>query len=276
MYLVEELKLEQAQDTGHNFEWLALCPFHNDKEAGSFFVNAKSGFFTCFACGVSGNIFQLVKRTKGKIVTIPDHFAKQKTKKVRQVDWGVYLNAPIAIDNEYLINKRHLNNDIIRKFSIRDTNRGIAFPLFNWEGQIIGFQERLYIPDPMRYILHGERPLFYTPLTPDELAQKQKVYVVEGIFGVANAFKYGYTAIAVMGASSITPLTFEVLTNPEVVVLFDNDEAGIKNCRHILEIANRKVGILPGDEADELVKQEWDSYDKMIPFYKKSELCQLK
>lgn len=31
-----------------------LCPFHNDKHAGSFRVNLETGAFTCFSCGSKG------------------------------------------------------------------------------------------------------------------------------------------------------------------------------------------------------------------------------
>lgn len=31
-----------------------LCPFHDDKRAGSFFVNLDSGAFNCFSCNQAG------------------------------------------------------------------------------------------------------------------------------------------------------------------------------------------------------------------------------
>ena len=31
-----------------------LCPFHPDKHSGNFRVNADTGAFRCFACGVAG------------------------------------------------------------------------------------------------------------------------------------------------------------------------------------------------------------------------------
>lgn len=32
-----------------------LCPFHQDRHAGSFKVNVDTGAFICFACGVKGH-----------------------------------------------------------------------------------------------------------------------------------------------------------------------------------------------------------------------------
>lgn len=34
--------------------WNGLCPFHNDRHPGSFFVNRLTGSFRCFSCGEHG------------------------------------------------------------------------------------------------------------------------------------------------------------------------------------------------------------------------------
>ena len=40
--------------------WKGLCPFHGEKTP-SFHVNGDKGFFHCFGCGVSGDVFEFVK-----------------------------------------------------------------------------------------------------------------------------------------------------------------------------------------------------------------------
>ena len=42
--------------TAGSREWKTggLCPFHEDKSAGSFYINASTGAFKCFACGAKG------------------------------------------------------------------------------------------------------------------------------------------------------------------------------------------------------------------------------
>ena len=40
--------------TKHGLNNGGLCPFHNDRKAGSFFVNLNSGAFTCYSCGTKG------------------------------------------------------------------------------------------------------------------------------------------------------------------------------------------------------------------------------
>lgn len=44
-----------GKHTGNDWHsWNGLCPFHDDKRAGSFYINKKSGAFKCFSCGASG------------------------------------------------------------------------------------------------------------------------------------------------------------------------------------------------------------------------------
>ncbi|MCK5295283.1 MAG: hypothetical protein KAJ75_00205 [Alphaproteobacteria bacterium] len=44
-----------GKPTGNGWHaWNGLCPFHNDKRAGSFVVNKITGAFKCFSCGENG------------------------------------------------------------------------------------------------------------------------------------------------------------------------------------------------------------------------------
>ena len=49
-------------------EWpeAGRCPFHDDRSAGSFYVNLGSGGFKCFACGAGGgSIVEFIKQRDG-------------------------------------------------------------------------------------------------------------------------------------------------------------------------------------------------------------------
>jgi hypothetical protein len=51
-YLDELQRFEPRRESG----WInsGLCPFHADKNVGSFSVNLDSGAFHCFSCGTAG------------------------------------------------------------------------------------------------------------------------------------------------------------------------------------------------------------------------------
>lgn len=45
----------EVNTSGSNFWRLAgLCPFHEDREAGSFFIHRGTGSFKCFSCDAKG------------------------------------------------------------------------------------------------------------------------------------------------------------------------------------------------------------------------------
>jgi DNA primase catalytic core len=45
---------------GHD-RWKACCPFHDEKSP-SFYVSREKGFYKCFGCGVSGDVFKFVQQ----------------------------------------------------------------------------------------------------------------------------------------------------------------------------------------------------------------------
>lgn len=51
-YLDEVERFQPRHD--HGWENTGLCPFHQDKNPGSFTVNLDSGAFKCFSCGTAG------------------------------------------------------------------------------------------------------------------------------------------------------------------------------------------------------------------------------
>ncbi len=55
----EQVKLKKS---GSN--WVGLCPFHNEKTP-SFSVSPDKGLFYCFGCGVGGNVFSFLMKTRG-------------------------------------------------------------------------------------------------------------------------------------------------------------------------------------------------------------------
>lgn len=55
----EHVKLKKS---GSNF--MGLCPFHNEKTP-SFSVSPDKGLFYCFGCGVGGNVFTFLMKTRG-------------------------------------------------------------------------------------------------------------------------------------------------------------------------------------------------------------------
>ncbi len=68
MSIVEVISAHVAlRKVGRNYT--GLCPFHNESTP-SFSVNEERGFFHCFGCGASGNVFSFLTRIEG--VSFPE------------------------------------------------------------------------------------------------------------------------------------------------------------------------------------------------------------
>lgn len=61
---IVEIVGERVQLTPAGVYHKGLCPFHHEKSP-SFFVNEALGFYKCFGCGESGDIFTFVQKYDG-------------------------------------------------------------------------------------------------------------------------------------------------------------------------------------------------------------------
>ena len=66
-YYSRHLNGSFGKHTGNNWHlWNGLCPFHDDRGAGSFVLNKRTGAFKCFSCGASGGgIIDFHMKTNG-------------------------------------------------------------------------------------------------------------------------------------------------------------------------------------------------------------------
>ena len=77
----------------------ALCPFHDDRNIGSFIVYPKGNCYKCFACGAGGNVFTFVEEFE-KVSFI------EAVKKCADM-----ANIPLNINLKTLSSKNDKNNN---------------------------------------------------------------------------------------------------------------------------------------------------------------------
>lgn len=53
-FYLKELDLHEFGIRSGKWAIAGLCPFHEDRSAGSFKINVESGSFICFSCGAKG------------------------------------------------------------------------------------------------------------------------------------------------------------------------------------------------------------------------------
>lgn len=138
---------------------------------------------------------------------------------------------------EYLKEERGLTEDTIIKFSLGKLNqRGygwISIPLFNVSGEFVEGYKLRSLPweksNTSRYIHYPKGLHIDCPFNAYNLdSSKKEVVICEGEFDCMLLVQQGYNAVtSVTGVQSFKDEYFHVLEPfSEVVILFDNDEAG--------------------------------------------------
>lgn len=204
--------------TPHGKNYFGICPFHND-HSPSLSVSRDKQIYKCFTCLNSGNVFtfvqnyenvsflEAVKKVADKIgykLDIKDKVVNryQKYYDLMELSNKIFvnnLNSSLGISaKEYLINQRHLSEDVIKEFNIglalNDNNLNkllsskgysdkeiidmslanktsdglldmfrnrITFPICNHEGKVIAYSARIYQnEDTSKYINSKESIIF--------------------------------------------------------------------------------------------------------------------
>lgn len=132
-----------------------------------------------------------------------------------------------------------------------DLDEGVVtFLLFNFGGQLVGYQQYRPSADKTKknhpkegryftYVKEGQDGFFGTEFEPKKLALTKNLYIVEGSFKAAKLHALNCRAIGVLGNNPkrLRPL-FKILSQKyHLIALADNDEAGLK----LLNLVGRGV-----------------------------------
>lgn len=141
-----------------------------------------------------------------------------------------------------------------------DRFRGrIIFPIFNIQGQCVGFGGRIlgegepkYINSPESEVYKKGKILYGLNLAREHLRQDQPVLLVEGYMDLIALYKHGFQTGAATLGTALTDDQARLLKRftKEVVFVYDGDEAGqkamIRGCEVFLgQSLSVKVVILP-------------------------------
>lgn len=247
---LDDLGVTPDHWTGINEAWI-LCPFHEDKHP-SCTINVVSGLFHCFSCGASGTVEKIAKLTGGRVSKKIDNITQNVNKSFE--NWRFFLEDGLAFGDEYL-QSRGVTDDQVERFRIHKNAMGIAFPLYDFEGDITGclVRHKNQSVKP-KYKLYGDCPSVYPSWNIADY-QGGYLYVTEGIFGVLSADRAGLNAVATLSAS-IRHETAELLASYPICIVFDDDYAGYIGSTK-LWCVNSGAKLFWGLESDKLSVNKW-------------------
>ena len=146
------------------FEWLCLCPYHEDTTP-SFSVNIQKRLFICYACGAKGTIQQLMEymgvidSVQKDEISLTDLTEKIKTTsdllcQTTRPTVGMPYNSRFTNDKEAIENywhlKRGLSHSTITSYNLGydSLHEQAMIPIANFDdGRCIGIIRRNTLPD---------------------------------------------------------------------------------------------------------------------------------
>ena len=236
-------------------QYIALCPFHNDSKR-SFSFN-EAGLYNCKACGETGNAITFAKHfgenprpfyTK----TIGGHSTSYSAVKQEDVSKASKTGGEQAVklSTEDLWYK--INNEYHREWfqsraknlnCVGMTNGHLTFPYFDVAGEKpIAIKHHKSYPywegdGKLKFYLEWHIPFF---------DKTKPLIIVEGEEDSLTMVDAGHNAVSgSAGTLSIPKIPESFKEFPDIIILYDNDEAGRKGAKKMADTIYKSLGVLP-------------------------------
>jgi len=261
--LLDDMKDRGAQLYG-------ICPIHKGTNRSEFSVNREKSIFQCFSCKAKGDVISFVEAMENverreaalKIASwldiVPEDKKlvreKEKIKDTESVESKEskkdIINPPLRFHlqnldtNHPYLNKRILP-ETISHFGLGLCKTGIM------KGELIAYAGRWPGDPPEKESKYKLPPKFqkshvvFNLHRAKEFIHERGLILVEGYFSVFKLFQAGSpNAVALMG-SQLSQYQEELIlktigTNGKIILLFDNDEAGIDCQKEVLQRLSKK------------------------------------
>jgi DNA primase len=271
--LADYIVASGVQLKGGPVEFTGLCPFHKEKTP-SFTVNVDKRFFHCFGCGVTGDVFEYVMRTKGldfvgalKLVansvgiSLPEPRVYQPPAVKADGEVRGILNpekfralVPGGKVWVYLTEKRRLRQEMLARYSVGQTADGEAYAFgYKWWPPGLPRKEGAKARTEFCKVVKvdrvdgrkvewrepkgGKNILFGMLAVPEEVTE---LVVAEGEIDAITWAQYGFPAVSVPSGASYTgwlDVCWDWLQRfQKIHISFDEDRAGRAK---VLEVVQR-------------------------------------
>jgi len=266
-----QIKLNKLKRAGSNGQYIALCPYHEDKQP-SFSVNVDTGLWNCKSCGVKGNAYQFAKDMD---MDKPHQYIKETNGYIKP-----YEPTKQDIDCESLLLKYVDNLDTYSNTLPNDINietlldLGIGFDdngnfVFSYwkDGKVVGFKHH-----KVKTIGYAKNHWYHSKQIPRYRHDKPLI-ICEGEKDIIPLIQWGNQAVTNTGGATSIPkvddkLDLKLFQEFESLhICYDNDDAGRKGSDKLskaLRDAYPTKSIKIYQWANDLPKgwDIWDSFTK--------------
>lgn len=243
--LFQNYGIHTHTDSGN--EVTIYCPFHQNKNTPSFYINKKTGLWQCFnpSCGKKGNFRQLYRQITGKAYgkntnLDPAALKKELENSLRPViaDQEITIDTLVVdYDSEDAKKKfisfieRGLNIKTLQYFDVcfSEAKSRVVIPVRNASYKIVGLIGRATSTDQEpRYLYNTGFKRAVVLFNIQNAKNYDSVIVVEGSVDAMKVHQAGFpNVVATLGAQvSVQQVKLLKKYFDKIIIFSDNDDAG--------------------------------------------------
>lgn len=244
-----------------------LCFKHNETNPSMSF-DTKTNKFKCFSCGASVDIFEhyqeyynlsFLEASKSIIKDFNlniDINIKQSERRARKspTKHNIYNNKVLSY-----CNKRGISKNTLDYVGIKENKDNVCFEYKNELGEHIANKYRFTSKNAKPKMLFEADTNINTLFNMDKVNPSEALVITEGEFDTLALIEAGYKN-SVSIPSGVNSTNQWITTNwdfleqfEEIIIWFDNDEAGIKGAREVFNrLSNKSVKLVMCDLANDI------------------------
>lgn len=245
------------------------CPFHND-ENPSATINTDRSLFFCPVCGEGYNEVQFIS----KVNQIPIVDATKILDKLNDNDtesWGIVEKAELWGDSDFLEEvKKLVSEKTIDKLNLGLTyinnKKYLGIPIF-YNNVLVDVKNYNLLKHDKSPKMIGKRGGENGHLFPyDLIRDDEKLYILEGEKDAMVAQDMGINAITITGGASTIPnkLAINKLADKEVVIIYDNDDAGVKGRENLYKTLYDVVKSIKYIDIGQIVDEDKEDFSDAV------------
>lgn len=217
------------------------------------------------------------------------YFKKRGLTKETITKWGLgYAPGTGTALVDYLRSEKVSDADMLKLGLANEGKNGLydkyrdrcIFPIFNIQGKVIGFGGRAIEDIKPKYINSSESEIFLKKnnlfglnFTKKDIADEDRVIIVEGYMDVISLYQAGVTNVAASLGTALTENQARLMTRytKNVVLSYDSDGAGINAALRGIEVMSavgaktRVLSVVDGKDPDDYVKAHGkDGFNKLV------------
>jgi hypothetical protein len=251
------------------------CPFHDDTHESAS-VNTDKGLFQCWVCKKGFNELGFIAEIN-QIPLIEAAKVLNKLEDYTSNQWGIIEKAELWSDIEFLNKVKGLgvSDETIEKLDfglVKDYKsvKMLGIPIF-YNGVLMDIKRYNLLKIPNIPKIVGNADTEQGLVFPFDIWKNdtEKTYIFEGEKDAITGRELGLNAITLTGGAGASPneLVLPAFKDREIVICYDNDEAGRSGANHLFKKLRNYAKSVRYVDISDIVKEEKEDFHDAVHKY---------